>query len=256
MNPIDDNLPEIDAPGIDDQTLDLLVDGELADSQQRDLLEQLDRTPDGWRRCALAFLEAQSWTKDLQGITRHSEPQMPAMATAARRAWPKFTSGTLLGMAGSFLVALTLGLIFRDLWPSPGRPGPAPSPLAASDGSPDSVVPQPQETETVRSDAVAEPTTPVSPAEVQYVTLPLTAGPDGAADSIRLPVVARDRFDESWLQEPPSAMPGDLVKALRRSGHRVLQRRGLMPWAMKDGRRLVVPVDQVEVRYVGNPAYQ
>jgi hypothetical protein len=41
--------------------LDRLVDGELADGDRRDLLLRLSTEPDGWRRCALAFLEAQSW---------------------------------------------------------------------------------------------------------------------------------------------------------------------------------------------------
>ena len=39
--------------------IDRLVDGELSEHERRTLLESLDTTPDGWRRCALTFLEAQ-----------------------------------------------------------------------------------------------------------------------------------------------------------------------------------------------------
>ena len=39
--------------------LELLADGELDEESRRDLLERLDRTADGWRQCALAFLQAQ-----------------------------------------------------------------------------------------------------------------------------------------------------------------------------------------------------
>ena len=39
--------------------LELLADGELDEDSRRTLLSRLDQTSDGWRRCALAFLEAQ-----------------------------------------------------------------------------------------------------------------------------------------------------------------------------------------------------
>ncbi len=44
-----------------DRSIDLLIDGELDEGARRILLEKLDAEPDGWRRCALAFLEAQAW---------------------------------------------------------------------------------------------------------------------------------------------------------------------------------------------------
>jgi len=47
------------------QEIDLLVDGELDDEARRALLLRLDAEPDGWRRCALAFLEAQAWRGSL-----------------------------------------------------------------------------------------------------------------------------------------------------------------------------------------------
>jgi len=48
-----------------DRRLDRLVDGELPADQYRALLAALDEQPDGWRRCALAFLEAQAWRRDV-----------------------------------------------------------------------------------------------------------------------------------------------------------------------------------------------
>ena len=50
----------------DDILFDRLVDGELSGGERRALLESLDARPQGWRRCALAFLEAQSWRKELR----------------------------------------------------------------------------------------------------------------------------------------------------------------------------------------------
>ena len=38
-----------------------LVDGELKSAERAKLLKQLESQPDGWRDCALAFLEDQAW---------------------------------------------------------------------------------------------------------------------------------------------------------------------------------------------------
>ena len=38
---------------IDDAQLDMLIDGELNETERHDLLSCLDSETDGWRRCAL-----------------------------------------------------------------------------------------------------------------------------------------------------------------------------------------------------------
>jgi hypothetical protein len=77
-----------------------------------------------------------------------------------------------------------------------------------------------------------------------------------ASEAIHVPAVERDRIDENWLRSLPGALPPDVVQALRRSGHAVQQSRQLLPMPLEDGRRLVVPIDQVDVHYVGNAAFQ
>ena len=59
----------------DDPRFDLLVDDELSEADRRELLSGLDETPGGWRACALAFLQAQSWKKEFAAIVR--EPAKP-----------------------------------------------------------------------------------------------------------------------------------------------------------------------------------
>ena len=51
---------------LSDDLIDQIVDGVLAPSQLRDAIDCLDRDPDGWKRCALAFLEAQCWRESLR----------------------------------------------------------------------------------------------------------------------------------------------------------------------------------------------
>ena len=54
--------------------LELLADGELDEESRRTLLSRLDRTSDGWRRCALAFLEAQCLGESLERGVLFGEP--------------------------------------------------------------------------------------------------------------------------------------------------------------------------------------
>ena len=64
MSIFDENIH----PATPEQQVDLLVDGELSEADRRALLLQLEHEPDGWRRCALAFLEAQCWKTELGQI--------------------------------------------------------------------------------------------------------------------------------------------------------------------------------------------
>ena len=59
-------LPEFPEHELDQRTLDRLVDGELTASEYDELLRKLETAPAGWRRCALAFLEAQAWGGELR----------------------------------------------------------------------------------------------------------------------------------------------------------------------------------------------
>ena len=53
----------------------------------------------------------------------------------------------------------------------------------------------------------------------------------------------------------PTQFPDDVLQALNRTGHSVEQHREMIPVPMSDGRRLIVPIDQVDVHYVGNETY-
>src|SRR5271165_540757 len=57
-------------PSAQQRQLDRLVDGELSEADRRVLLLKLEHEPEGWRNCALAFLEAQCWQAELGQISR------------------------------------------------------------------------------------------------------------------------------------------------------------------------------------------
>ena len=61
--------PSIRSASSDDNlTFDRLVDGELSADERRELLASLDQREEGWRRCALAFLEAHQWDSQFEQI--------------------------------------------------------------------------------------------------------------------------------------------------------------------------------------------
>ena len=64
--------------------IDLLVDGALSDSDRRELLSSLDGSPGGWRRCALAFLEAQAWREAFAETEQVGSLPCPSAIAAPR----------------------------------------------------------------------------------------------------------------------------------------------------------------------------
>ncbi|MBM4088112.1 MAG: hypothetical protein FJ276_01590 [Planctomycetes bacterium] len=108
---------------LDQQMLDLLVDGELTDDQERALLFELSRTPDGWQQCALAFLEARCWHRGFAGLQRQSADVSRTVVRkpAARERNVPGWAWTLM-LAGVFVLAFGVGSFLPRPWSrSPGN---------------------------------------------------------------------------------------------------------------------------------------
>jgi hypothetical protein len=89
--------------------LDRLVDGELGQAERQQLLRQLDREPDGWKRCALAFLEAQAWGETIAAGAAEGVARMPAAVPPSRpRSLPR-----LAALAAAVAVAFGVGFVSR-----------------------------------------------------------------------------------------------------------------------------------------------
>jgi hypothetical protein len=227
----------------DDARFDRLVDSELSEAQRRELLVGLDDEPGGWRRCALAFLEAQTWKESL---STRAEPPIRASAPPHSR-WTARTS-TALAMAASFLIALWVGSI---AWQRPiGQQ------VTQTDSSPTIRIADATPARPSDADIPAPKSPAASPdGPWRLVTVSSPGGPAGKDVQFNLPAVERDSLDPQWLRSEPQAIPADVLQALRQSGHQVEQHREFVPMPLKDGRQLVVPVDKVNIRYVGTPAY-
>lgn len=97
--------------GVTPAMIDRLVDGELDEADRAALLRALDREPDGWKRCATAFLEAQAWraavvaAADGAGASAPGRPVAPAGGSTPRR--------QVLALAAAIAVAFCVGFVSR-----------------------------------------------------------------------------------------------------------------------------------------------
>lgn len=87
--------------------IDLLIDGELSPEARRELLARLDDSPDGWRRLALGFLEAQAWRDSFAEAAR--EAPSPALILAIPPRPRRMRLAPWMARAAVVLAAFTLG---------------------------------------------------------------------------------------------------------------------------------------------------
>ena len=229
----------------DQMLLDRLVDGEVTETERRDLLLRLERSPEGWRRCALAFLEAQAWRGEARAMA--TEPAYSATAPKlqpaahARAAWGGLGIWLPIATAAGFLLALGYVNWFSS------TPGVDPS--------------DPQNlrmlAEQRARDAQAAPLGGgQNRAGGDNLRLVVAPGPDGERQVVDVPLVEAGRMQETLFGPMAQQLPPEVVRMLEQQGNQVVRERRLVPIDLEDGRRVVVPMDQVEIRPVGTQAFQ
>ena len=83
------------------------------------------------------------------------------------------------------------------------------------------------------------------------------SGPDGAQDEqVQVPIYDSEQWDPAWLTDRQSTVSDELVEEWRRLGHQVRRHRRWVPLQLEDGRRLVMPVEEVEIVPVSGRTYQ
>ena len=244
MNPTKD-LP------VDDRTLDRLVDGELSPDEYAAVLRSLDDRPDGWRRCALAFLEAQAWHSELGTIRREDQPSAAPVvelpqASAAKR-WP-----LLLAVAASFLLAFGLGLAMHPLATTVPQ-GPVGEPLAADKNTarPDGAM---ELVDVNPAPGVSIPAASISPSG--NVTLVMDHGDGSGGHEVPVPVYDWSPASERWLSREPMTPPPDVRRALQLMGRDVRTQKHFMRVETGDGQTVLIPVQQVDLTPAGGRTYQ
>jgi hypothetical protein len=259
--------------GFDPQVLDRLVDGELADGERRVLLESLERQPDGWRQCALAFLEAQTWDQTLTDYVR--QPNGARLG--------KTDEGS--GDAAARGVAAQIGAL-----PSQRFDGDGNVPATRIDGGPanDSARREAARSNRIRtalaiagsflvtfslgmyaqrylrtSDGIASAPSVAVPgkgsiqqapkifaaAPLQYASFDII-GRDGRRQTILAPLVDRD-FAQLFVPAQAPEAPNYLVQQAKQWGGKVRFHREFLPVPV-GGRQALVPIDRFEIVPVNN----
>lgn len=237
--------------------LDSLVDGELTPQRYRELLTRLDAEPDGWRRCALAFLESQALTAELGSVRRtldekplvrsanaNDRANLPS-ATSRRTSWQS-NSLFLLAVAASFIAAFSLGifapryfsLLQQDIPVAGNFIGPA------------------HQTDAGRTYA-GQPYLGTSAENRHQALRPVgnlrlvTDGANGESiDAGEVPVYEAGANLQDALAGQQAVGP-ELVELLRRYGFDVQHEQSYVPAPLEDGRQIIVPVDGYQIVPVG-----
>src|SRR6478735_5618126 len=209
-------------PLIEDVLLDRLVDGELSGSERRQLLESFDKRPEGWRRCALAFLEAQSWREEMGQVARGvaSEavaPKSPASSAAPSRKSSWSSVATWLAMAASLFLAFGLGLMHHERGPSVADGSSNPSGQVASVTPP------------------SQPLSPKSSTRGDAVTL-FVKDDSGRMQPVRVPLVDASTLDKELGMKFQTGVPEDVRNQLKSDGYAVKSKRQYAPLWLENGR--------------------
>jgi hypothetical protein len=235
-----------------DALLDRIIDGDLSPAELRRAIDRLESEPDGWKRCALAFLEAQCWRESFQRIDAHS----PALREGAGRfrppsplpqrssaAWRRFALAA--GIAG---LAFVLGWTARPdrIARPPGSGIPPALDIVDRSERPESL-PARETTAAVEpspDDGVfADPMPPIR--TVGRMRL-------GSTDnSPTVPILAGPGIDDDWVKNQPLPITEHEQALLEQKGYEVDQFRRLITGRLGDGRIVEIPVDRVQLRYKG-----
>lgn len=221
-----------------DETLDRLVDGELSAAERRTLLKTLDSDLDGWRRCAMAFLEAQAWRADFRNVLRTPvssktpsvSPTAPEAFGIRQRTTPRFVGWA--AMAASLLVAFWLGGMRRGEKPSGGA----------------------SEQHIASANESSQPESIDSADDPNALTL-WVRDESGNRRSLRVPLMEANDLDRELGVEFRPGMPVGVRQRLRNDGYHVQSRQRYAPIWLENGQRMVLPVEDTKIVPVSQNVY-
>lgn len=225
----------------EDILIDRLIDGELAADERRQLLQSFDNRPEGWRRCALAFLEAQSWREELGQVargcateTRETKTPGPSVSVSRKSMW---TRGAMwLAMAAGLLVAFGLGTMRRDHVQMVADNSHGSTGHVASTSAPTNA---PAPSKSKQGDAV---------------TL-FVRDEGGRMQPVRVPLVDASTLDKELGVQFKTGVPDDVRNQLKSDGYAVQTKRQYAPLWLENGRPMILPVEDTRIVPVSNRVY-
>lgn len=255
-----------------DSRLNRLIDGELSPDEYRALLAGMDAEPDGWRRCALVFLESQALGAELGSVRRTldekptAQPSSmhvrsvhhPASQSESARARPTWQSNSLflLAVAASFIATFSLGIFAPRYFSLTQQDAPVAGNFT---GRMDETETRPVFAGQPYSGQAysGQPYAGMS-AENRHQTLRpvgnlrlITDGANGESiDAGEVPVYETGANLQDTLAGQQAVGP-DLIELLKRHGFDVQHEQRYVPAPLEDGRQIIVPVDGYQIVPVG-----
>jgi hypothetical protein len=224
----------------DDVLFDRLADGELGAGERRALVESLDSRTDGWRRCALAFLEAQSWRSDLRSVA--AAPVATPVSDKAIAPNPVSKRRTVWAAAEWFAVAAALMLAFK----AGGWQRNSGIPVASNTTGP---------TNQIASAPPAVGTTAPSNSKPGDAINLWVRDDGGKLQRVRVPLVDANSLDHQYGTIFQTGVPDDVRNRLKDQGLAVQSKRQYAPMWLDNGRPMVVPVEDTKIVPVSNKVY-
>ncbi len=222
----------------DNLIFDRLADGELSLAERQELLSSLDSRTDGWRCCALALLEAQTWRSEFRSFVKDGalptvvrvEATAPTSLPARPTKWLKSS----MAMAASALLAFGIGWNMN-----------APKSLVDAPGH------------SVSSDVADNRIVPLDPADSRDVVTLLVKDAQGQQQRVRLPLVDAGGLSNEWAHLTPH-VPATVRADLQNQGLELQSKRRFAPLFFEQGTEvvpMVVPVNDTYVVPVNRPVY-
>jgi hypothetical protein len=219
--------------------IDALVCGELPEDERRELVSWLEADASRWRACGLAFLEAQVWAEALEtegsgfrvqgsgerGQRSEVGSQKALVVGTVHRAGGRSWLAPLIVLAAS-IAAFMCGLGFQQ-WRQGSRESEPP---------------------------IARPDLPLDQSPLAtgplVASVPVTGGPLGnISATIQFPVLPV----EASAGQAASSVPDHVRRQWERRGYELVEQRRYLPARLPDGKQVMVPVNEVKMKFVGKP---
>jgi len=249
--------------------IERLVDDELNDEERRALILRLETSVDGWRTCALRFLEAQAFRDAFRNFDESSNAQIARRSNVERKLDFRGLVRAFSATAAGFLVA---AFFFGRAVESPIQ-APTPSDSDARLVQNDSArlarensSDVPFQTPLFDEETLnANPGVPLKDSSLaslevdgldrdrlnNVVEVKLNC-PEQGLTNVTIPCAECDNFDRVGFLTSNLEVPPNVAKELRRAGGRVTSRRDERRFRLDDGRVLIIPVDTYNVDYDAN----
>ena len=255
--------------------IERLVDDELNEEERDALFLRLEESVDGWRTCALRFLEAQAFRAALRDFDANLTPQVARASINAdrysknagkKRDWQGLLK-TFSATAAGFLVAACFFGRFEESTTTSTRPDSnvrlvqsEPTPSALENALADTLA-ENERIGSIRENAsnASVPLKDSSIASVEIdaidqsrlnnvVEVKLNCPEQGLAN-VSIPCTECDRFDRVGFLTSNLDVPPNVAEELRRTGGIVASHRDERRFQLGDGRVLIIPVDTYNVNY-------